>query len=63
MKDSIRLVYPALVINDDYCLWFLCMLSLGSFLEADRMARVLFDSESTFSFISETFVVEIRDWR
>ena len=31
----------------------------GSFLVADRMARVLFDSGSSFSFISKPFVAEI----
>ena len=31
----------------------------GSFFVADRMARVLFDSGSSFSFISESFATEI----
>ena len=35
------------------------VLILGSFLVADRMARVLFDSGSSFSFTSESFAVEI----
>lgn len=35
------------------------MLSLGSFLVADWMARVLFDLGCSFSFISESFAVEI----
>ena len=37
------------------------MLSLGSFLVADRMAKVLFNSGSSFSFIFESFAVEIGD--
>ena len=35
------------------------VLILGSFLVADRMARVLFDSRSSFSFISESFAIKI----
>ena len=40
-------------------MWLLCMLSLGSFLVTDRMARVLFHSRSLISPISELFAVEI----
>ena len=36
-----------------------CALALGSFLVADRMAKVLFDSGSTFSFVSESFTAEL----
>ena len=45
-------------MNNNYGLW-LCVSILGSFLVVDRMARVLFDSGSSFSFISESFVAEI----
>ena len=52
------LYVPGTVINNNYGLW-LCVPILGSFLVVDRIARVLFDSGSSFSFISKSFAVEI----
>ena len=49
------------VLNGNCYLWLCYVLSLGSFLVADRMARVLFDLGSSFSFISKSFVAEIGD--
>ena len=49
---------PSTVINNNYGLW-LCVPIIGSFLVADQIARVLFDSGSSFSFISESFTAEI----
>ena len=38
-----------------------CALALGSYLVAGRMAKVLFDSGSTFSFVSKLFAAELDD--
>ena len=35
--------------------------SVGSFMVTDRMTKVLFDSGSSFSFISESFMAKNRD--
>ena len=38
-----------------------CAWPLGSFLMAGQMAKVLFDSGRTFSFVSESFAAELDD--
>ena len=38
-----------------------CTLALGSYLVVGRMAKVLFELGSTFSFVSESFATKLDD--
>ena len=49
-------MYPVL-FPIDVCV--VCSAIPGSFLVADNIARILFDTGSSFSFISESFAAEI----
>lgn len=55
-------MYFGLVFNGSCLLLvILCDCLLGSFLVAGRMAKVLFDSGSSFSYICKSFAAEMKD--